>query len=978
MGELARGQGELSTTQVQADQDRGDYSESNYDEFSGYGEKLFAAGTYEADDAEADRIYDTVDEMMDSRRKRSREQQLALEKKRAKSERPRIADQFADLKRELSTVSAEQWDAIPEVGDHSLKLKQSRKKETFMPVPDSMISAAQMATTGGAAMVQSLDPASVEASGMLSTYGGASSSIGAGGGRSSALSSRLDKMSDSVSGQTVVDPKGYLTSLNSIKVTSEAEVGDIKKARILLQSVTSTNPKHGPGWIAAARVEEFAGKMPAARKIILQGCEHCPESEDVWLEAARLHPPDTARTLLANAVLQLPTSVKIWLYAADLETQESRKKAVLRRSLEFVPNAVNLWKAAIELENVTDARIMLARAVECVPHSVEMWLALAKLESHENARKVLNQARQAVPTERATWITAAKLEEANGNQHLVARIVEKMVVSLAQYQVIISRDSWIKEAEECETSGAPVTCAAIVRNTIQVGVDAEDYVSTWMDDADTCLANDPPSLVTARAILAYALEKFPTKRRLWQQAAMLEKEFGTKETLDAKLREGVQHCPRAEVLWLMAAKEKWLGGDVPGARDILLEAFKANSQSQQIWLAAVKLEWENGEFERARILLQRARENAPSERVWLKSALLEREVGQPQAALALLEQAIKAFPSFAKYYMMAGQVYDEDLKEFKKAHTVYKAGLALLPSCIPLWRLLIGLVEKVKGITSARALGEEARHMLPKDDQLWLVCIRLERRSGNEKLAESLMAKAMQACPKSGALWAEDLLTCDKHKQKSKAKAALDACNDDPLVLVAVARLFDRMGRLRSAQKRFERALALNPKLGDAWAHYYSMVYVNAYRDQLIGSGKTVSAVAGSGRNGGKTGAAGSAEHLLSDDEEEEDGQIAPAAPASTTTTTAAAGTMEVASAEPISAAVAGLREALDQLEQRTQTATPNQGDLWCAVTKETKHRRLQPGAALRVVAERILGYPLALHTSCTADSALPKPAHQQ
>lgn len=423
----------MTPAQTQQEVDRGDYSESNYDEFSGYGEKLFTAGTYEEDDAEADQIYDKVDGIMESRRKRSREQQMLLEKKRAKSERPRIADQFADLKRELGSVSAEQWDAIPEVGDHSLKLKQSRKKETFMPVPDSLIEAAQRATTGGAAMVQSVDPSSVEASGLMTSLGGMSSTVG--GSRGSALTSRLDKMSDSVSGQTVVDPKGYLTNLNSLKVNSMAEVGDIQKARILLQSVTSTNPKHGPGWIAAARVEEFAGKMPAARKIILHGCEQCPESEDVWLEAARLHPTDTAKTLLANAVLQLPTSVKIWLAAADLESQEARKKAVLRRSLEFVPNAVNLWKAAIELENVTDARIMLARAVECVPHSVEMWLALAKLETHENARKVLNQARQAVPTERATWVTAAKLEEANGNSHLVGRIVEKMVVSLAQYQV---------------------------------------------------------------------------------------------------------------------------------------------------------------------------------------------------------------------------------------------------------------------------------------------------------------------------------------------------------------------------------------------------------------------------------------------------------------------------------------------------------------------------------------------------------------
>jgi pre-mRNA-processing factor 6 len=65
--------------------------------------------------------------------------------------------------------------------------------------------------------------------------------------RGSALSSKLDKMSDSISGQTVVDPRGYLTSLDAMKISSSAEIGDIKKARALLQSVTSTNPTHGPG-----------------------------------------------------------------------------------------------------------------------------------------------------------------------------------------------------------------------------------------------------------------------------------------------------------------------------------------------------------------------------------------------------------------------------------------------------------------------------------------------------------------------------------------------------------------------------------------------------------------------------------------------------------------------------------------------------------------------------------------------------------
>ncbi|KAF9544167.1 hypothetical protein CPC08DRAFT_730324 [Agrocybe pediades] len=57
------------------------------------------------------------------------------------------------------------------------------------------------------------------------------------------------------------------------------------------------NPKHAPGWIAAACLEEHAGKMVAARKII-----HCPKSEDVWLplvEADRLYSSNTHQRLTA-------------------------------------------------------------------------------------------------------------------------------------------------------------------------------------------------------------------------------------------------------------------------------------------------------------------------------------------------------------------------------------------------------------------------------------------------------------------------------------------------------------------------------------------------------------------------------------------------------------------------------------------------------------------------------------------------------
>lgn len=88
-------------------------------------------------------------------------------------------------------------------------------------------------------------------------------------------------------------------------------------------------------------------------------------------------------------------------------------------------------------------------------------------------------------------------------------------------------------------------------------------------------------------------------------------------------------CVQSEVLWLMAAKEKWVAGDVEAARKILSEAFSANPDSEAVWLAAFKLEFENDEPQRARALLARARDTptASTRRVWMKSAIVERELG---------------------------------------------------------------------------------------------------------------------------------------------------------------------------------------------------------------------------------------------------------------------------------------------------------------------------------------------------------------
>ena len=793
---------------------------------------------YDDEDEEADRIYEDIDERM------KKKQKTKVGEDASDSNVNKISNQFRELKQQLASVSESEWASIPDVGDYSLRYKQKRKQDTFTPLTDSLLEARSMANadaTSGSATLAGIANAA-EASNGQGFKSAVSNMSGLAEARGTVLGMSLDRMSDSVSGQTVIDPKGYLTSLSNTKLASDAEIGDINKARLLLKSVRDTNPNHGPGWIAAARVEEAAGKTLQARKLIQEGCEVCPSSEDVWLEAARLHPPTMAKTILASAVRRIPTSVNIFLRAADLELAAQAKKGVLRKGLEMNPTSVTLWKAAIELEEADNAKILLSVAVEKIPQSIDMWLALARLETYENARKVLNQARRALPAERSIWLAAAKLEESQNHEDVVDKIVQKAVSSLSKHDSVVTRAQWLKEAEMAEAAEASVTSAAIVKHTVGIGVDVEDRQRTWSDDTNGALSRG--AIATARAILAHSLSAFPSKRSLWMQAVELERKHGNNNSLDDVLAAASERLPKQEIFWLVRAKERWTSGDVEKSREILTQAFAANPNSEPIWLAAAKLEWETGEIDRARVLLNRARERASSALVYMKSSILERESGRFDDALSLIEEGLENYPKFAKLYMIGGQICSEDLDinktNFDRARKFYQRGLTICPDSVVLWILSNRLEEKAPrllaeangdgnsnnylgiGFTKARSLLELARLKNPKNPELWVEAIRLERRAGNDKLAVTLMARALQECPKAGLLLAENISSSPRPEQKAKSADAIKKNPDDPLVISAVASLFASERKQEKARKWFERAIVLNPDLGDSWAKYYA------------------------------------------------------------------------------------------------------------------------------------------------------------
>ena len=401
-GIAPRGAATALSKESQADGDRLDYTQ--FDPETGYsGHNLFNVRGGRDDD-EADAAYAAVDERMARRRKRQREVTAAeLKDLEGLNARPKIADVLAPYKAGLGTVTEDQWDAIPEVGNHSLKYKRRRKtSRQCLPASSKRRDEQQWVRQGQAGSESAALGSSITVD-VRVRWRQLRTLVCEVQHRRRWSATRQSGTMSVIGGHKSVDPKGYLTSMagldgNGMEGGSSAtggdvgSIGDISKNRRLFRSLRESNPKQFELDLRC-KAGGVGRKMSEARRIIRGACESCPLDEAVWLEALRLHPPEEAREIAGRGLRRLPKSVKLWLATAELEvvgvaatsgdtgaaaeslrqTAKTRQKMVLRRALETIPNSVKLWERAISLEDEDeDARIMLSRAVECVPSSVHV------------------------------------------------------------------------------------------------------------------------------------------------------------------------------------------------------------------------------------------------------------------------------------------------------------------------------------------------------------------------------------------------------------------------------------------------------------------------------------------------------------------------------------------------------------------------------------------------------------------------------
>ncbi|KAF1848321.1 uncharacterized protein K460DRAFT_334243 [Cucurbitaria berberidis CBS 394.84] len=789
---------------------------------------LFSSGmNYDKDDDEADRIYQEVDEKMDKRRRARREAREQQERDDYEKNNPKIQLQFADLKRALGSVSEEEWAALPEVGDMTGRAKRAREarmaNSRSYAVPDSVLQAASKSGE----LDTSISSNDAD-SGTMTNF----ASIGA--AQLSALTVRLDSAASNPGTQTTtsgtatsVDPKGYITALDRKQATGdEVPVEDINRARVLLESAVKTNVHNGPGYVALARLEEVAGKIHTAKKVIQRGCEMCPKSIVVWEEAIRLNRESihNAKIIAANGIKLNPKAIKLWQAAIDLEQTPAARKKVTRQALDHNPQSVELWKTLInDTEDIENVKLLFAKATETVPLSEELWISYARVSDADAAQQVLNRARKAIPTSWAIWVHASRLQEELGKIELCDKIMERAVKALIKENAMIKREEWLAQAEICEEEGDKATAASIVKRTVGWGLDEDDERrDTWLEDAKSISGRG--RYETARAILGHAVSIFPYSTTVWHASADLEKHHGTADSLLRVLEHAVNACPNSESLWLLYAREMWQSGDPEGARKVLGRSFEQLPGNENLYTRAVDFEVDAGNYEQARSFLQVARESAATDRIFMKSAVLERQLENYEAAIDICNQGLQNWPGSWKLHAIKGQIY-EQLSKLKEAQEAFSIGTRAAPKSPMLFILLSRIQEKQGAVVKARSTLDRGRQQNPKNAELLCEAVRLERRQNNVPAAQKIMATALQECPNSGLLWAEKIMHLESRTQRRpRALEAIKKVEKDPQLFVVVARILWSERKLDKAASWFTKAIVLDPDYADGWIWFYKFL----------------------------------------------------------------------------------------------------------------------------------------------------------
>ncbi|EFC49970.1 predicted protein [Naegleria gruberi] len=896
-----QGSSSNSTTEEENEQE----TNQTFDEWSGYGGNILGrvTGVEDEEDKEADSIWSAISQRMENKKKRknvtenenqtSKYAKYSVLTSSLDSQKPKIAATFSDIKEELKYLSKEEWN-IPEVSGSAVNSKNPNRLnqqmyERYTAAPDQLI--LDKLNNNTLKFNNTADTGKMNQSGTLTDL------RALGEMKETIMKSKLQSLEDSISGTSTVDPKNYMSGLDSQIVLGSEERVQIKKYRKLFKRATQVRPENIGSWMGRARLEELAGDLKKACKVIEKACNIVTDSEELWLESIRLNEQFDkqnknnilAQSVCCQALQACPKSVKLWLKACELESDLDKRKKILRKAIQAQPESLQLWKEAIDLETEEQsAKTLLESALEYIPNSIDLWLALAKLNPYKDAKKVLSRAISKLPREPLIWISGAYLEEEHYNtettntngKNSIQKVIKNAIETLKKLKEEgLDRDEWIGYAKNAEKSEHFITCEAIINEMIGYSLtDVRERKSQYIRDANN-LATEG-FMKCAKAIFECAIREFPTKKSVWMNYYEFQIKYQKEDTLTTRnlLKQATTECPSCQNLWLIRAKYEWkVFSNIQNARDVLQEGFE-QLKIFNILLAAVKLEYENEEYLRARLLLFNSRclldekkevtEQADAGNIYIRSALFERYVfnNESMRKYEILNEGLSKYPKEPKLYLMKGQLEEGQIYTLLNMNSlslekyndisnevslIYEAGIEKCPNSIPLWTSLIKLhfnplLKTIPpNINKARAIIDRALLKNPSSATLWLSLVKLEYYvsstngvgSVNNTSLATLM-KGIQAIGSNkkqlGVLWSFTIPLEIVQKRKSSCANALKHCDRDIYVISQIALDFYRERKIDKAKEWLKKALTIDSTNGDMWIYLYKIECLHGNQPGII------------------------------------------------------------------------------------------------------------------------------------------------
>ncbi|CCH41347.1 Pre-mRNA-processing factor 6 [Wickerhamomyces ciferrii] len=781
--------------------DIGSDDEDNYQDVDEDG--LLGDKTLNKEDEEADEIYQEIDNRLKNRNKRRispNDDATTTGNNGNDDNLTKISNQFVDLKKNLSSISEDQWANLPEVGDLTKRNKRQRKllqeqKRTYA-APDSLL--AGLGGSNG-----NLD-SSVDLGALTSE-------------RQKLLGSKIDSNFD-FNEDNDVDQESYLNEISNLSQNNEEE---IKRIKTLLSSFTKADPKKPEGWIARARLEEFNKNFENAKKLIQQGCNNCPFDEEIWLENIRLNRSDIkySKIIVAEAINLNSKSLKLWLKAIELELEIFNKKRVIRKALENLPTSVELWEKSINLEDdLVDKLKIATKATELIPEDESLWLLLIDLQSYDEAKSTLNKARKALPNNVNIWLTAIKLEfQNNPESDKISKMIKKTFKECKE----VTRSEWFKIAINLEKIDKLTYLTTLIVDEI-LSLEELDYNSLLLE-----AENYKEYLFVYKSILNFIIIKFPKKAAIWRRLIGLYKNNFDSSELYKIFENIIEILPKNATFWLMYSKEVWKNGDLSKAKEILNNAFKLHSQNADIWLALIKLESVEHNYSKVDSLFQKAKEQVNNERIWYKYVTFLRQQGSQEKALEAIDLGLEQFPKCFKLYLQKSTILEE-LGDLNQARNVLSLGTKTIPESIELWDHLSNIDYKLGNHTRARSDLDLGLLKNPKSDKLWGLKLELEKILQNNEQINVILTKALKNFPHSPILWEFNLKFNNKKSlRKTLYQDALNSTNNNVRILLIIGYNFWIDGKFDKAKRWFERAIIADEDFGDSWAWYYNFLIKN-------------------------------------------------------------------------------------------------------------------------------------------------------